>query len=174
MCTKIKMNGTLSTLFHHSQVRTVLSTLIWVWWCLTQEHSLIMTIHSRMMFSTNILSNAHLITFLIASMGQKLDGKNSVTQNSKCNNFWLWRSNQWALNNLKVRDLTQPKCQRKQKSNTSSSGITTKLTALFLKNKTTSITYFEIGIQLSSSLKMMRWPQISFLIKLWSLKDSLY
>jgi len=37
ICSKIKMNGTLSTLFHHTQERTVLSTLIWVWWCMTKE-----------------------------------------------------------------------------------------------------------------------------------------
>merc|ERR1712156_1012038 len=100
--------------------------------------SIMMTRYSRCLkisLGTNMRLNGHLITFLIASMGQNIGTKNSETLPTKWINISFWQSNQKTLNNLKVRDLMPPDFQRKQNCNTSSTNITTKLPKPSLNEK---------------------------------------
>ena len=102
---------------------------------------IMVTCHSRRMFSTHIRLNGLLITFLIVSMGQKSDAKTLVTTHTIRINISFCRSNQWTLNYLKEQDLMPPKCQQKQKCNPSSTGNTMKLPKASIgRYKTTLIT----------------------------------
>jgi len=102
---------------------------------------IMVTSHSRRMFSTHIRLNGHLITFLIVSMVKKSDAETLVTTHTIFVNISFCRSNQCTLNYLKEQDLMPQCCQQTQKCNTSSTGNTMKLPkASISRYKTTLIT----------------------------------
>ena len=116
---------------------------------------IMVTSHSRRIFSTHIRLNGHLITFLIVSMVKKSDAKTLVTTHTIFVNISFFRSNQWTLNYLKEQDLMPQCCQQTQKCNTSSTGITTKLPkALLMQNKPPLMTQQIIGIGVISQLRI--------------------